>query len=287
MTRRTALVLVVTAALLLHGPLRAEQARDAEVAGGIQLVESGDYDQAILALDNDARRLAKDPSHLADLSDAYVYLGIAYLGKGHEAAARASFREALARVKNLSLNPEKYPPKVIDAFEAARDETARVASASPPVTPQTAPAKKGHSEAVLLVGAGVLAAGGVAVVAVGGGGKSTTPTTLAQPLQPLQTETFSGTLRPEEGSRRFSIAVAAAGTLQATVTWTMPAGKTAVLTMQLFDRAAVAVATANRTNDTSASLSAAVSPQEYSLSLFYDNECIGCGTAFQITVRHP
>jgi len=95
---------------------------DPEVAKGVRLVEEGDYDAAILTLDRAARRLATDPAETAILSQAYLYLGIAYLGKGHEAAAKAQFREAVSHIRDLTLNPAEFPPKVIDLFEAAKEE---------------------------------------------------------------------------------------------------------------------------------------------------------------------
>src|SRR5262245_30796602 len=104
---------------------------DPEVAKGISQVEDGDYDAAILTLDTAARRLAGAPSKTRELSQAYLYLGIAYVGKGHEAAARAKFREALSQIHDLTLNPDKYPPKVIDLFEAAREEAGKNTKAAP------------------------------------------------------------------------------------------------------------------------------------------------------------
>lgn len=166
-------------------------ASDAEVTTGIELVEAGEYNKAILTLDNAARRLAQDPAQTSDLSQAYLYLGIAYLGKGHEAAARARFREALACAKDLSLSPGQYPPKVIDLFEAARDDNARRAAEAARVTPTTpaseptpsvtepsttapppaAPAERRGGSRKWLIGGGVAAAavvGGVVAASAGG-----------------------------------------------------------------------------------------------------------------------
>src|SRR5512132_415536 len=100
---------------------------DAEVQKGIREVENGDYDTAILTLDTAARRIAKDPARAGDLSQAYIYLGLSYVAKGREAAARAQFREALLRARDLTLSPEKFPPQVIDLFEATRQDLRREA----------------------------------------------------------------------------------------------------------------------------------------------------------------
>jgi len=129
--RRT-LALVLAASLSFPSLVLAQSAAtDAEVQRGTRQVEDGDYDAAIVTLDAAARRLTADPSRARDLSQAYLYLGIAYIGKGHEAAAKAKFREAVAQIKDLTLSPDKFPPKVIDLFEAARaEERAQVAPAS-------------------------------------------------------------------------------------------------------------------------------------------------------------
>jgi hypothetical protein len=143
---------------------------DPEVVKGIKLVDDGDFDAAILTLDGAARRLATDPKQAKELSQAYLYLGIAYVGKGHEAAAKAKFREALGQIKDITLSPDKFPPRVIDVFEAARSESSQTAKAAAPA-PAPAPAKKkGGSKKGLLIGVGVAAAAGGIALAAGGGG---------------------------------------------------------------------------------------------------------------------
>jgi hypothetical protein len=147
--------LVASAALLGQQP----SVSDPEVAKGIKLVDEGDLDAAILTLDNAARRLAQDPAKAKDLSQAYLYLGIAYVGKGHEAAAKAKFREAVKQLKDVSLSPEKFPPRVIDLFEAAKEEAAKTAAAPAPAAPR----KGGGGKKWLVIGGlGAAAAGGAA-----------------------------------------------------------------------------------------------------------------------------
>lgn len=72
-------------------------ATDPEVLKGIKQVDDGEYDAAIFALDTAARRLAANPAMVLELLLAYLYLGIAYVDKGQEAATRARFRERSAR----------------------------------------------------------------------------------------------------------------------------------------------------------------------------------------------
>lgn len=218
---RRVLLAVVVSATLAGGPLlqAAPGAEDPDLAKGVALVDDGDYDLAILTLDNAARRLAQDPKQTRELSQAYLYLGIAYLGKGHEAAARAKFKEAVAQIKDLSLSPDKFPPKVIDVFEAAKQE----ANASPAATPAAAPekAKKGGGGKLLLIGGGLAVAGGVAAAAGGGGGGGTTATTL--PADSRNRLEFSGRLPNAAGGAYDSYTVVATrpGTVEARVTWTV------------------------------------------------------------------
>jgi hypothetical protein len=173
---RIALALSLSGALVFAGGPAAHAqtpVTDADVQKGIRMVDDGDYDAAILLLDAAARRLSGDAGKVRDLSQAYLYLGIAYVGKGHEAAAKAKFREAVTRIKDLSLSPDKYPPKVIDLFEAAREE-ARTAGARPPASAAASgpPARSeggGGGKKLLLIGGLGLAAAGGAVFALKGG----------------------------------------------------------------------------------------------------------------------
>jgi hypothetical protein len=156
---------LATGLAIVPGPVGAQQAAsDPEVVKGVKQVEEGEYDAAILTLDNAARRLAADPAKSKDLSQAYLYLGVAYVGKGHEAAAKAKFREAVKQLKDLSLSPEKFPPRVIDLFEAAREEQSK--SAGSPASGKPA-GKGGGSKKGLLIGGAVAVAGGGAYLAFG------------------------------------------------------------------------------------------------------------------------
>lgn len=284
MTRSAACTLAV---LLTLGPEatlgQAAAPQDPEVVKGIKLVDDGDLDGAILTLDNAARRLTGDPAKAKDLSQAYLYLGIAYVGKGHEAAAKAKFREALGQIKGLTLSPDRFSPKVIDVFEAARQESARpVAAAAPP------PAKKGGHGKAVLIGVGVLAAGGgVAAAAGGGGGGDKTP------ADTRKVETFTGTLCGDESvcpnGRGYDIVVGATGQLDATVTWT---DGNVFFEMSLDDENFNTIAHSNRTSNTSAAITgAAVRPQTSSSSsayhLFVGRGDSGGAVAFNLTVKHP
>jgi hypothetical protein len=221
---RHALVLCLGGALAIGG-VPAAQAQttvtDVDVQKGIRLVDDGDYDAAIVVLDTAARRLSGDASKVRELSQAYLYLGIAYVGKGHEAAAKAKFREAVAGIKDLTLSAEKYPPKVINLFEAARDE-ARAGAAPPATVPSSTitnvplPAKTGGGgKKVLLIVGGLAVAGGGAAVALGGGGSSTGDSSSGGSGQTLERSEVIG---PQE-QKIFNVTPSRAGTLQVQVTW--------------------------------------------------------------------
>ena len=215
---RSAGVAVVVAAILAAGPLFVDAAPDdPELARGITLVDDGDYDSAILTLDTVARRLAADPGRTRDLSQAYLYLGIAYMGKGHEAAARAKFKEAVQQIKDLTLSPDKFPPKVIDVFESAKQEANATAAAAPVPMKE----KKGGSGKLLLIGGGVAAAAGVALAAGGGGGGGGATAT-TQPSDGRNRLEFSGRLPNAQGGSydNYTIVATRPGTLEARVTWT-------------------------------------------------------------------
>lgn len=297
---RKALSLLLALGLVsVPAPLSA-QTSDPDVTRGIAQVDEGDYDAAILTLDNAARRLAQDPKRAGDLSQAYLYLGIAYMGKGHEAAAKAKFRAAIGQIKDLTLSPQKFPPKVIDMFEAAKAETAQAAGPAAPATatpkPAAAPKKKGGSGKVILIVGGLAAAAAIAAAAGGaGGGGSAAPTTTTQPPDPRAVNLFGPiTLSEANYAQDFKIVVAGTGVLEATLTWTSSGGeRAAVLAMGLQDHGSNEVAQSNRTNDTTSVLTANVQPvsgspsQEYNLGVYHRDTCNGCTAVFNLTVKHP
>lgn len=213
--QRAALAAVLALALGMPS-LRAQDApADVEVQKGMREVEEGDYDGAILTLDNAARRLAKDPARIGELAQAYVHLGLAYVAKGREAAARAQFREALLRARDLTLSPDKFPPKVIDLFEASRQDLRREAGQAAPSG--TAEAKKKGKGGVILIGVGAAAAAGVALAAGGGGSGSDGPDAGGG----TTSEVSSGVLTQANASAHVAIGPAlAAGPWSAQLSWT-------------------------------------------------------------------
>jgi hypothetical protein len=249
--RALLIALLVTAPL----PLPAQSApTDPDVVAGVKQVDDGDYDRAILTLDNAARRLAGDPSKVGDLSQAYLYLGIAYIGKGHEAAAKAKFREALAQIKDLTLSPEKFPPKVIDAFEAAKQEAADAPAAPAP--------KKGGSKKGLVIG-GIVAAGAAVGVAVGaGGGGGSGSGSGATPNETRTSRTATGTLTDQQ-EEHMIVTATKAGTLEATLTWQDPTIRLDIFCQEQNPPFSDCGGQGVRTTDTSLRYQVSVTQKEY------------------------
>jgi tetratricopeptide (TPR) repeat protein len=222
---KQALALGLCIALAFGTVSSAQSPNDAEVLKGISQVDDGEYDNAIMTLDTAARRLSTDKSKTNDLAQAYLYLGIAYLGKGREAAAKAKFREAIDQIKDLSLSADKFPPKVVDLFEAARQEAAPEQAKATPAPSPAPSSKKGGGHKGLFIGAGVVAVGaGIAIAAAGGGGgsssastPSTTPTT-TQPADTRITDSSSGSV-PHGGQATARFVMGATGDVEADITW--------------------------------------------------------------------
>jgi hypothetical protein len=159
---------VVFVGTLLAPCVRAD---DPELAAGVRQVDQGDFEGAIVTLEPVVRRLG--PAGGPDAAQACLYLGIAHLALDQTDAARALFRQALDHEPELKLGADRYSPKILNAFEAARRERDAAVAAARAPAPQEAPAKKGgHGRALLLAGAGVAAGVGVAVAVSGGSSSS-------------------------------------------------------------------------------------------------------------------
>jgi hypothetical protein len=266
-------------------PLAAQPpAFDAEVTKGMRQVDDGDYDGAIVTLDSAARRLAKDPARVRDLSQSYVYLGIAYVGKGHDAAAKAKFREALAGAKDLTLSADQFPPKVVNLFEQAREDAARADAGS-------REGKKGGGGKGLLIGGLVAAAGGgVALAAGGGGGGSSTPAGSsapgATPSGPPVSNRFEGFLTQGQSSALVALPEAgSAGSWQANLDWCAAGTEVRMFVIDAQTRAGVAETRLTGPNASIAQWTGEAR-KRYEVELFLQEggaaEC-----SYVLTVQHP
>jgi len=129
-----------------------------DLARGIQMARDGDFEGALLTLDEVVHVLNQTPAARSkELAQAYLYLGVAYVGLGQASLARTKFRQALALDPALRLSPEEFPSRVIRAFEEARG------AASTEATLQKEVKKKRGKGGLILLGAGGLAAGGLAL----------------------------------------------------------------------------------------------------------------------------
>ena len=278
--RHLGLVLLV---LVMPVLCSAQPASDFGLAEGMKQVEEGEFDNAIVTLDTAARRLAADPKRVRDLSQAYLYLGIAYVGKGHEAAAKAKFREALSGIKDLSLSAERFPPKVVDLFEAARAEARAETSPARSAASPAAPAKKGGGgKGLLVIGGLAVVGGGVALAAGGGGGGEggggSSPTTTT----PGQSVNRSGTLGP--GNDVIIVTPAAAGTLEATITWTDRNLKLDIACQEHAPPYTGCSGAYNRTSDTSGRYVTSVQQKQYDI-VIYNYE--SATQTYTIVIRYP
>jgi len=252
---------------------------DPDVARGVSLVEDGEYEAGLVTLDAAARRLAGHPDQARDLAQAYLYLGVAYLAKGHEASARAQFREALKEAKDLKLSPAKFAPKVIEVFDQAREtankESAQAPRPGPAAGPsESKPARGGSKKGLLILGGVLAAVAGVAAAAAGGGSSS---------QDSRRTETFGPIAQPLGSQQRHTINVLAAGALDATLTWNEA---NALLRIYVQDAAQNPLPGSNRTGNQTAALTLSVTPQIYEFFVLHDTGSGGTGT-YTLTVTHP
>lgn len=112
-----------TRGLILAGVLSSLGAGAAspDLARGVRLVEEGDFEEAIEELDALVRQIKTSPVRGSELTQAYLYLGVAYVGLGHERLARARFLEALSHDKTAAI-AEDQSPKVLQLFRQALNE---------------------------------------------------------------------------------------------------------------------------------------------------------------------
>lgn len=134
MTRTLLVLSLVVCVALVPSPGRG-QTPEADLAKGIGLVEEGDFEVAIPVLDGVARRLAAEKK-TKELSKAYLYLAMAYLGLTQEASARARMVDALKSDPDFTPSLKEFPPKLIHIFEEVKRQ---VVGATPVPRPAADP----------------------------------------------------------------------------------------------------------------------------------------------------
>lgn len=184
MKTRSLIALVAAFSLLASPGVLPARADDAELAEGIRQAQQGEFDSAVVTLDRAARRLAAARAPGAEIARAHVYLAVAQIGLAQEAKAKAAFVEARRQDPSLRLDAKEFPPRIVQAYEAALREAGLSVPPPPPPPPTTAEKKGGGGKALWVVlGAG--AAAGGAAIALGGGGseppsQTTPPATIPQ-----------------------------------------------------------------------------------------------------------
>ncbi len=183
MRRRAAAVVIAWCLAFSDTPVFSQSGPEADLAAGVQQVEEGSFDQAVVTLDRALRAFEGKPAAGASRQRATLYLGIAYLGLGQEGRARGYFRDVLRQDPNLVLTTDEYPPGVVQVFDdvrrGRRDEVAATDGGAPKA-PAAAAKKGGGGKALWIVLGGGAAAAGIAAAAGGGGSKGgTQPTTTA------------------------------------------------------------------------------------------------------------
>lgn len=127
-------VLATLLALALTTPSVAlpQASGAADLEKGIRLTREGDFEAAVAALQSAVKQLGA-PGSAKDLARAHTYLGVAHLNMGQEAAARADFQAALKADPKLTLSASEFPPKVTQAFAAARSAAGVPAATGPSI----------------------------------------------------------------------------------------------------------------------------------------------------------
>lgn len=213
------LVCLTVGSVLVARARATPQPANAEMAQGIRQAEEGDFESAILTLDSVVRRLEGTAGRGSEISLARLYLGMSYLGVGQLEKARLQMREAWLADRNLTLDPKKFPRRVMQAFEAAKAE----ARSTTPPEAQT-PRGKGRSGKTLLIAGGATALAGAAALA----SSSSTPSSPSTSPAPVPTPQVlvggsSGVSGPGVTTRFSAFTVPSAGVIQYSGNWTQSA----------------------------------------------------------------
>ena len=92
---------------------------------GIQLIEEGDYQQALVELDDIASELESSGAAPTVIASAYFYLGVALVFEVRNDAARLAFSEAQQHDPLFRPSEAQFPIRVMSLWEDARRARAR------------------------------------------------------------------------------------------------------------------------------------------------------------------
>jgi hypothetical protein len=159
------------------------------LVAGISQYDEGDMTGSVLTLETVIRSLSVEPAlHANDLSQAYLYRGAAFVRLAQEENAKGSFASALQYDKELRITEEKWPPRVVRVFEAAR--TGKTKSVLLPPSNVAKKAGIGALGVAAIVGGGIALAGGAVAVTHGS----------AQDVEPPVTTTTTTTTTLSTGT---------------------------------------------------------------------------------------
>lgn len=209
-------------------PQSLQPGTEPDLQTGIKQVNDGDLAGGVLTLEAIIRRLALEPAQYPkELSQAYLYRGVAFVGLGQEENAKGSFAAALQYDKELRIGEDKFPPRVVRVFEAARLRKTKSV-----LLPPTNVAKKTGIGALGVAGviAGVAVVGGGVAAAAGGSTPPPTPTPAPSPTPtPITGGFVSGAVRigyvaaaPPPGSTISTTLGQISSALQIALTFTSP-----------------------------------------------------------------
>jgi hypothetical protein len=156
-------VLILACGALPAGATAQETAASAEsgIATGVRQVEEGDFEGAVTTLEAAIARLRGDPQRVRLLVQADIQLAVAHVALDRTPQAVQAFTEALTLDPNLRLPPDRFSPKVLSAFETARDQSAHRTAG---------PRKASSGRKAAIVGGSIAVAGTAAVLALRSGG---------------------------------------------------------------------------------------------------------------------
>jgi chitodextrinase len=157
-------------------PAQAPSTTTQDLATGIHQVNEGDLDAATMTLDSVVQRLKQEKGREKDLATAHLYLAMAHLALSQWERAKGEMREAWRNDRQLALDPQKFPPRVIQLYEETKREQRQAETATAkPAAAQAVPAQKSRSRALpILIGGGLAAGAAVGIAAAAGGGSSST-----------------------------------------------------------------------------------------------------------------
>ncbi len=194
---RVALVLLLAGLLAAPGAAQpATISAERALAIGIGQLDEGDVEAALITLTSLVEQLRAEGASDREMAPARAYLGLSHLQSNRVEQAVAEVKRACRDDVGLALNPDRFPPLLLERCQEARTAGA---PSPPPRRVAAPPARKAGGRKLwpVLLGAG--AAAGVAVAVAGGGGGTASPPTTAPPTEQRVTAVTTITQATDDG----------------------------------------------------------------------------------------